>query len=458
VRRGPQHRRDLLKTLVSTLVAVAVVEGFEVIDVDHQQRERLMSATGSLPLLLKEHVEAAAIGQAGHRIDGGHLFERGVCDFELCGALEQLRSSVLEKFREVPLAAFQMPDVQKIRSTQDRRRECQKQPHERAIIACGPDEMPSRPRPPHVVPTPRLRSRFRGIMRLMLLQLFLLVVALSVQPSTSLRSAADELLEADRGFSRAGAGKSVVASLLPMFADGVVLPVGSAFVEGRAQAEAALRQNPDNLTGRVEWAPIRAGLSADGQQGFTFGYMTVTKEDGTKVPMKYLAYWVRQEEGWRVATYRRRPRPEGAVSLDMMPASVPKQATPASSDGGLIEQHRKSLAAAERAFSDEAQKIGLAASFTKYGREDAVNLGGPKAIGFVVGSAAIGRAVGEGTPTDSSPVSWAADHKVIVASSGDLGVTFGYIRSNDKKDQPAIPFFTIWRRENPSDPWRYIAE
>ena len=93
----------------------------------------------------------------------------------------------------------------------------------------------------------------------------------------------------------------------------------------------------------------------------------------------------------------------------------------------------------------------------EFGRDDAINLGGPKAVGYVVGSAAIGRAVGEGTPTDSSPVSWAADHKVIVASSGDLGVTLGYIRSNDKKDQPAIPFFTIWRKDADGT-WRYIAE
>jgi ketosteroid isomerase-like protein len=296
------------------------------------------------------------------------------------------------------------------------------------------------------------------MMRRMLLHLVVLLVALTAQTATAPRSAADELLAADRGFSNAGAGKSVMAALLPMFADGVVLPVGTTFVEGLAHVEAAFRQNPDNLTARAEWAPIRAGVSADGQQGFTFGYMTVTKDDGTKVPMKYLAYWIRQKDGWRVATYRRRPRSKGAVSLDMMPPSLPKEMAPPSPDASVLDRHRTSLAAAERAFSDEAQRIGLAASFTKFGREDAVNLGGPKAVGFVVGSAAIGRAVGEGTPTDRSPVSWAADHKVIVASSGDLGVTLGYIRSNDEKDQPPIPFFTIWRRETPSAPWRYIAE
>ena len=292
----------------------------------------------------------------------------------------------------------------------------------------------------------------------MLLSLFVLLAGFTLQPAASPQSAVDQLLDADRAFSRAGADKTVSASLLAMFTDSVVLPAGNTFVEGRARAEEALRQNPDNLTARAEWAPIRGGVSADGQQGFTFGYMTVTRQDKSTVSMKYLAYWIRQNDGWRVATYRRRPRAEGPVSHEMLPPSLPPAMRPAQAVSAQLDQHRQSLAAAERAFSDDAQKVGLAAAFTKHGREDAVNMGGPKAAGFVLGSAAIGRAVGEGTPTDSSPVSWAADHQVIVASSGDLGVTFGYIRSNEKKDQPPIPFFTIWRRDNASGPWRYIAE
>lgn len=50
--------------------------------------------------------------------------------------------------------------------------------------------------------------------------------------------------------------------------------------------------------------------------------------------------------------------------------------------------------------------------------------------------------------------------RVLVASSGDLGITFGMIRI--KKPEPngpkAVPFFTIWRRDNSSGVWRYIAE
>ena len=136
------------------------------------------------------------------------------------------------------------------------------------------------------------------------------------------------------------------------------------------------------------------------------------------------------------------------TALALAAAAVVAGATPA-----------RAQTAAEKAFSDEAQKVGLGAAFAKNGRADAVNMGGPKAVSFVVGAEAIGRAVGEGSPTDRSEVEWRAD-RVLVASSGDLGITFGMIRFHEpKKGQPAaVPFFTIWRRDDTSLPWRYIAE
>jgi hypothetical protein len=75
-----------------------------------------------------------------------------------------------------------------------------------------------------------------------------------------------------------------------------------------------------------------------------------------------------------------------------------------------------------------------------------------------VSAAEIGKSMG---PSTTSPVSWAPDEGAIVASSGDLGVNFGFIRQNDPPSggQPAaVPFITIWRRANVTDPWRYVAE
>ena len=271
----------------------------------------------------------------------------------------------------------------------------------------------------------------------------------------------DELLAADRAFASAAARTDVAGALEPMFADGVLMPTPDrSFAEGRAAAVQSLRANPDNAGARLEWAPLRGGISADGRHGFTFGYMTLHRAAGDSLPLKYMAYWVHTSEGWRVAAYKRGRRAPGAVSGEMMPPALPPAMVAPSTDATSIERHRESLAAAERGFSSVAQNVGLGVAFQMHGSADAVNMGGPSDPGFVVGAEAIGRAIGANAPAGSSPVSWAPDVRVIVASSGDLGVTLGYIRSNDPNAPAgsASPFFTVWRRLTPQHSWKYIAE
>ena len=120
------------------------------------------------------------------------------------------------------------------------------------------------------------------------------------------KAAVDELLAADRAFSAASAKTDVVAGLSAMFADDVVMPVPSGqFAEGKGAATAALASNADNAKSRIEWTPVRGGISADLQHGFTLGFMTLHRPDGTDTPLKYLAYWVKKPDGWRVAAYKR---------------------------------------------------------------------------------------------------------------------------------------------------------
>jgi hypothetical protein len=273
------------------------------------------------------------------------------------------------------------------------------------------------------------------------------------------QAALDGLLAADRAFAAASARTDLVSGISAMFAPDVVMPLpNGSFAESAEAATAALRENPANAGARAEWAPVRGGISADGQHGFTFGYMTVHQADGTVAPAKYLAYWVRQPAGWRVAVYRRARRPEGEVPADMLAPALPARLVPPSADAAAVEAHRASLDAAERAFSDESQTIGLGAAFAKWGSDDAMNMG--RAAAFTLGAANIGAAIGEGSP-GPSPVTWWPD-RVIVASSGDLGVTIGRIRPNtppaDGSGPSSFPFFTVWRRSSSTAPWRYVAE
>ena len=159
-------------------------------------------------------------------------------------------------------------------------------------------------------------------MRLVVLLIAVLTVQGTAPPAP--KQAVDELLAADRVFSAASAkAADVLGGLSPMFTDDLAMPIPpGTFTTSRAEAMEAMRANPDNLRGTAQWAPIGGGISADGQHGFTFGFMIVRRADKSEIPMKYLAYWVKKPEGWRVAVYRRRPRAAGAVSMEPMPPSL----------------------------------------------------------------------------------------------------------------------------------------
>jgi hypothetical protein len=238
-----------------------------------------------------------------------------------------------------------------------------------------------------------------------------------------------------------------------MFDAEVVMPVpGTGHAAGRDAVVAAFRDSPAFKEGRASWTPVRGGISADGTQGFTYGFLSLTGGDPAKRERKYLAYWIRRPEGWRVVTYRQVVRAAGNVSRQMMSPSLPGFAAESPTDATAIAAHRASIAAAEKSFSDRAQVVGLRAAFREYGREDAMNM--YSGAGFSVGLDAITANFKEGEP---AKIHWSTERS-LVAPSGDLGVSIGTIRSNDPKDNDSFPFFTVWRRDGPDKPWRYIAE
>ncbi len=274
------------------------------------------------------------------------------------------------------------------------------------------------------------------------------------------QSAADELLAADRAYAAGSAKTDVVSGLSAMLAPEVALTYAGGIAYGSAKAIEALKTNPVNNGARIEWTPARVSVSGDERHGFTAGFMTLHRADGATTPLKYLAYWEKQTDGWRVLAYKRgvakTPAPPTPVSY-----LLPKQAGAAAVDAATIERYRESLAEAERSFSRDAQTMGIGPAFTKYGHPDAINLGGPDVATYLLGNQQIGNNIGRGAPPNTSPVNWGPE-KTIVASSGDFGVTIGYIVANtpgsDGKIPPGQPFFTIWKRDSPTGEWRYIAE
>jgi ketosteroid isomerase-like protein len=265
----------------------------------------------------------------------------------------------------------------------------------------------------------------------------------------------ESLIAADRAFSAAAArAANGIAGLEPMFDAEVTLPLGGNILVGRDAVLGAFRANPAFLEGRVEWTPARAGISADGMHGFTYGYLTLGAGPEERRNRKYLAYWIRRPEGWRVVAYKQVVRPAGEVPADMMPPSLPGFAAAPNPDPAATAAHQRSLAAAEQAFSDRAQQVGLRTAFREYGREDAMNM--YEGATFRVGLDAITAGFPE---NEAAPVRWGTERS-FVASSGDLGVSIGTIHQNRPVEgqPPSFAFFTIWRRDSTDAPWRYVAE
>ncbi len=292
----------------------------------------------------------------------------------------------------------------------------------------------------------------------------LAVVIFAAAPvsAQSPQAAVDALLAADRAFAASAAKTDLIAGISAMLSEDVIMPAPPGkFARGRGEAIDALKANAANLGARAEWAPIRAGISGDGLHGFTYGYMTVRRADGTTANAKYLSYWVKGADGWRVAVYRRTPRADGEVSQAMLAPALPAALVTPTTNRAAVDAHRTSVIAAEQAFSDLAQRVGLEAAFRENGRPDAMNMGGGTAVGFVIGNEAIAKSVSAGQPGGGSTLNWSAD-TALVASSGDLGVTIGFIRQNTPVPGAAptagFPFFTVWWRDRPGAPWRYIAE
>jgi hypothetical protein len=288
-----------------------------------------------------------------------------------------------------------------------------------------------------------------------MLCLALLLVA-APAAAKSPKVALNQLLAADRAFSAASAKLDPVAGITAMLDGEAAMPLpGKGLITGKAAVAEAFKASPAFKDGHVTWAPVRGGISADGTQGFTYGFVSVGSGDPAKRNRKYLSYWVKRPAGWRVVAYRQQPREPGAVSTAMLDPALPGFTAKAKTDARLVAANQASLAAAEKAFSDRAQVVGLKKAFGEFGRADAMNM--YAGAGFSVGLDAVVANFKEEGP---AKIHWGTERS-FVASSGDLGVSIGMIRPNapPQAGQPdGFPFFTVWKREKPGAPWRYIAE
>lgn len=266
------------------------------------------------------------------------------------------------------------------------------------------------------------------------------------------------LLAADRAYGASSAKTDLISGLSAMFSDSITLIALGEQFHGVTAAKEALGRNADNAKSTFSWTPLQGDVSGDGNTGYTLGFTTWKKPDGSETPGKYVAFWVKQRGQWRVLVYKRTARGAGDVSIAEEAAPAKPAATKVQYSTADSVKFARELDAAERAFSDEAAVVGLGAAFTKNSAVDAHHTGAATDAGFRRGPADIGAGISAGGEPPRGSIKWAPD-VVHVARSGDVGITYGVITIDQPGGAPRrVSYLTVWKRDRVTDKWKLAVE
>ena len=275
----------------------------------------------------------------------------------------------------------------------------------------------------------------------------------SLRAHLDLREERAALAEAADAVSDDIAANGVVAGLGGALADGAI------FLSPRVNAVAGKAAVIDFLTSdplapsALSWVTIKADVSNDATQGYTWGQGSVTVNLGAgpvELPAMVLIYWIRDGAGdYRIAAMnlssggpQTLPLPDGFGTPD----TKHRRNFPNTDAAAQADQ----LLAVDRSFSDASLERTLGVAFEAFAAPDGIAVGGGQ---FVYGPAAIGEAFAA-TPDDH--VSWVPRFSG-AAESGDLGFTVG----DASFILPGVSFYTkyltIWQKQNTGE-WRFVAD
>ena len=222
--------------------------------------------------------------------------------------------------------------------------------------------------------------------------------------------------------------------------------------KGPAAARTFLQRDTLNPTSRGKWSVVRLDVSADGNDGYSYGYLDVYRANGDTLPGAFKAYWRRDASGnWQALALGRGRREKGA--LTWLPDTLRSKATtyrfwPARDS----LEARASLMATEVAFSDSSA-TSIRAAFMSFAAPDAGKVSG---VGYVFGREAVGEEF-RTPPPGFAGIAWHAEWSSVSASH-DLGFNVGPVaQRNAKPGAPGGAFFTVWRRQ-PNGEWKYLVD
>jgi ketosteroid isomerase-like protein len=272
--------------------------------------------------------------------------------------------------------------------------------------------------------------------------------------NVDLARARNELFVVNRDASARSSTGKFVDTFSELFDSSGLYNVPPSAIRGPAEVRARLTSDTLYSGPTASWTVLHHGVSADGRDGFTYGYFDVVKQNGDSLPGRYHAYWRRNSRGqWRILAFSRGPRRAGPLTSDV-PDFVRRYA--AEVRAFPMRDSTESLRqvfATERTFA-ESVAVDVGRAFAFFAAAYGAKFKGPSE--FVFGRAGIAT-IFEKAPPGAGPA-WEPETGT-VASSNDLAFTTGPAWSRQAPRPAVIPgkYFTIWRRQ-PDGTWRYVVD
>jgi ketosteroid isomerase-like protein len=277
-------------------------------------------------------------------------------------------------------------------------------------------------------------------------------------PLSDEEEAHDALLRSDLSRADSVAHLGYAAGLAAVLANDVVyLRGGLPLVRGREAAVAIAVAESIGSATTVRWQPVRAEASGDGRSGYTYGYTIYsTAQPGSPAVKidRYIAFWRREEAGWRITAYAETyGAPPAAMTLPPAARRAVLPDLPMPPARGALEAVRS----ADVEFSKQATVLGTGEAFRRFAAEDAQVFSAPGE--FISGPDAIMRSFAPAASGNS--LVW---HPVAgeVSRAGDLGFTVGNaVFTGHREDGGAqvgySKYLTVWRKQHDGS-WRYVVD
>lgn len=258
------------------------------------------------------------------------------------------------------------------------------------------------------------------------------------------------VVEAEHMFALYCGAKGIKAAFLSFAAPDAVV-----FRRGPVNAIEAWTQTNPAPTGLLLWWPTYADVSRAGDLGYTTGPYEFRENASDKTPAgtgHYFTIWRRQPDGaWKFVLDLgiRHAAPQAVETVLQYPASLRKNSGRGLYPGSAL----KTLTLAEQSLADESASKGEAHALLSRA-DETVRVYRQNSFPFV-GKTAAGKAL-EGA---NELVTWKTA-KVDVASSGDLGYSFGTYearaRPTDEKPSEQGNYARVWKRVGGN--WRVVMD